>query len=83
VAAAQRLDRRLGHPRDRAGVGDVAGEGGGAAAARASLVHQLLQVGPITRADRDIRAGVHQRQRDGAADAAAGAGDGRPAAGER
>ncbi len=75
IDPAQPCDRRLGQLRDLRRVGDIAGDGQGAPALGAQLLGDPLDLGAAAGAERHIRAGHGQRQRDRAADAAPGAGD--------
>ena len=67
-------------PPHGAAVGDIQHPGFGAAALRADLRRQALQLGPGARRRHDMRAQLRQRQRAAAPEAPPGAGDDRGAA---
>ena len=80
VDAAEFLERRLRHRVDRGGIGDVGNCDERAAARRFDLLHHLVRFGAVlAHVDHDRAARGRELERDGAADAAPGAGDDRDA----
>ena len=82
VELAPALENRRAEPVERREIGDVAGNQRRLGAERADFVVELLQRALRARQRDDMGAAARQLQRDGAADAARGAGDEGDAAGE-
>ena len=84
VDAAEFLDRRIDHRRDRLGLRDVGEEGQGAAAGGADLLGGLLDDGAVAAAVDDDRGAVAgERLGDRLADVLTRAGDDRDLASQR